>query len=100
MSAPFADLAVEFVGSFPDPRTALDPALPEIAVIGRSNVGKSSLLNALTGRKGLARVSATPGKSRAHTTSKILTTCAGAPTTRTLGIRRKTDIGKDKFVVI
>ena len=64
MTAPFLELPVEFVGSFPDPRTALDPALPEVAVIGRSNVGKSSLLNALTGRKGLARVSATPGKTQ------------------------------------
>ena len=38
--------------------------LPEIAFIGRSNVGKSSLLNSLTGRKGLARVSGTPGKTQ------------------------------------
>ncbi len=37
---------------------------PEIAFIGRSNVGKSSLLNALVGRKGLARVSSTPGKTQ------------------------------------
>jgi len=64
VTAPFLELPVEFVGSFPDPRTALHPALPEVAVIGRSNVGKSSLLNALTGRKGLARVSATPGKTQ------------------------------------
>jgi GTP-binding protein len=42
----------------------LDPPLPEIAFVGRSNVGKSSLLNALVGKKGLARVSATPGKTR------------------------------------
>jgi GTP-binding protein len=63
-NAPFAGLAVEFVGSFPDPTTHLDPVLPEVAFIGRSNVGKSSLLNALTGRKGLARVSATPGKTQ------------------------------------
>lgn len=62
--APIGSLPVEFVGSFPDPRTHLDPPLPEIAFIGRSNVGKSSLLNALTGRKGLARVSATPGKTQ------------------------------------
>lgn len=41
------------------------PALPEVAFAGRSNVGKSSLLNLLTGRRALARVSATPGKTRA-----------------------------------
>ena len=38
--------------------------LPEIAFVGRSNVGKSSLLNYLTGRKSLARVSGSPGKTR------------------------------------
>lgn len=38
--------------------------LPEVAFAGRSNVGKSSLLNALTGRKSLARVSNTPGRTR------------------------------------
>ena len=38
--------------------------LPQIALAGRSNVGKSSLVNALAGQKGLAKVSATPGKTR------------------------------------
>lgn len=38
--------------------------LPEIALIGRSNVGKSSLINLLCQKKGLARVSSTPGKTR------------------------------------
>jgi GTP-binding protein len=43
----------------------LPPArLPEVAFVGRSNVGKSSLINALTGRKALARVSQTPGATR------------------------------------
>ena len=40
------------------------PVLPEVAFAGRSNVGKSSLLNALTGRRALARVSITPGRTR------------------------------------
>jgi GTP-binding protein len=54
---------VEFAGSFPDPLVRLDPALPEVAFVGRSNVGKSSLINRVLGRKGLARVSQTPGKT-------------------------------------
>jgi GTP-binding protein len=51
-----------FVGSFPDPLVRLEPPLPEIAFIGRSNVGKSSLLNALVGQP-IARVSGSPGKT-------------------------------------
>ncbi|MDZ4699910.1 MAG: ribosome biogenesis GTP-binding protein YihA/YsxC [Rhodothermales bacterium] len=41
-----------------------DDGLPEVAFIGRSNVGKSSLLNMLTGRRALARTSGTPGKTQ------------------------------------
>ena len=40
------------------------PNLPEYAFIGRSNVGKSSLINMLTGRKSLAKISGTPGKTQ------------------------------------
>jgi GTP-binding protein len=62
-SNPLHTQPIEFVGSFPDPLVRVDPVLPEIAFIGRSNVGKSSLLNALVGRPGLARVSGSPGKT-------------------------------------
>jgi GTP-binding protein len=60
--APFAGLQIDFVGSFPDPLVFLSPELPEVAFIGRSNVGKSSLLNSLVGRS-VARVSGSPGKT-------------------------------------
>jgi GTP-binding protein len=61
--SPLRPLPIEFVGSFPDPAIQLEPVLPELAFVGRSNVGKSSLLHTLVGRPGLARVSATPGKT-------------------------------------
>jgi GTP-binding protein len=64
LPSPLAKLSIEFVGSFPDPAHVLEPAAPEFAFIGRSNVGKSSLLNALVGRRGMARVSSTPGKTQ------------------------------------
>lgn len=55
----------EFVGSFMDLGSLPRDHRPQIAVAGRSNVGKSSLLNRLVGQKKLAKVSGTPGKTRA-----------------------------------
>lgn len=52
-----------FVISNTDVRKCPEGNLPEYAFIGRSNVGKSSLINMLTNRKGLAMTSATPGKT-------------------------------------
>lgn len=57
-------LTAEFVTSAVEPPQFPEAGLPEIAFAGRSNVGKSSLLNALLGRKQLARVSQTPGRTR------------------------------------
>ncbi len=50
--------SVSALGQLPEER------LPEIVFVGRSNVGKSTLLNSLTGRKGLAKTSSTPGKTQ------------------------------------
>ncbi|UBD68779.1 ribosome biogenesis GTP-binding protein YihA/YsxC [Bacteroides sp. BFG-257] len=55
--------SAEFVISNTDVKKCPSGIFPEYAFIGRSNVGKSSLINMLTGRKGLAMTSATPGKT-------------------------------------
>jgi GTP-binding protein len=57
-------LHTEFVVSSGTPETFPSDRLPEIAFLGRSNVGKSSLINSLVGRKGLAFTSNTPGRTQ------------------------------------
>ncbi len=55
---------VEFLLSAPQLKHLPDPDYPEIAFCGRSNVGKSSLINALVNRKAIARASVTPGRTQ------------------------------------
>jgi GTP-binding protein len=56
--------SVRFLGAAATPGAGPRAGPPEIAIGGRSNVGKSSLINALLGRRGVARTSATPGRTR------------------------------------
>jgi GTP-binding protein len=55
---------IKFLGSFPSLKLCPKAELPEYAFIGRSNVGKSSLINMITGVEGLAHTSSTPGKTQ------------------------------------
>lgn len=55
---------VTFISAGIDPAKCPNPDRPEYAFIGRSNVGKSSLLNLIAGRKSLARISVSPGKTQ------------------------------------
>lgn len=57
--------SAEFIKSVVNFKHCPNDGLPEIAFVGRSNVGKSSLMNLLLGRKNLVKTSATPGKTQA-----------------------------------
>jgi GTP-binding protein len=57
-------LPLAFVCSAPNVRTCPPPTGPEIAIAGRSNAGKSSVINRLTGNRQTAKVSRTPGRTR------------------------------------
>ncbi len=57
-------LSAKFITSAAGPEGFPPEGLPEIAVVGRSNVGKSSLINALVGQRALAKTSRTPGRTR------------------------------------
>lgn len=56
--------SAEFIGSYVELKKCPKSNLPEYAFIGRSNVGKSSLINMLVNKKGLAKTSSTPGKTQ------------------------------------
>jgi GTP-binding protein len=78
---------VSFLKSAPTLNFLPDPDVPEVAFAGRSNVGKSSLLNALTNRNGLARTSNTPGR-----TQELNFFDVGAPEEGALPVMRLVDM--------
>ena len=78
---------VTFLKSAPDLKFLPDPDVPEVAFAGRSNVGKSSLLNRLTNRNALARTSNTPGR-----TQELNFFDVGAPEEGALPVMRLVDM--------
>ena len=67
--------SASFVISSPDVMQCPQTSIPEYAFIGRSNVGKSSLINAVTGARGLARASNTPGRTQQLNFFKVSDKC-------------------------
>ncbi|MEI8005622.1 MAG: ribosome biogenesis GTP-binding protein YihA/YsxC [Bacteroidota bacterium] len=59
-----ASMKLKYISSTVHPKHGPQDGLPEFAFIGRSNVGKSSLINMLAGRRSLAKISSNPGKTR------------------------------------
>lgn len=72
-------LSAEFIKSCTTPEQFPADGLPEIVCVGRSNVGKSSLINTLTNRDGLAKVSRTPGKTRVINFFRLILSDTQAP---------------------
>ena len=72
-------LSAEFIKSCTTPEQFPADGLPEVVCVGRSNVGKSSLINTLTNRDGLAKVSRTPGKTRVINFFRLILSDTQAP---------------------
>lgn len=67
-------LQVHYLGSYKDVRQCPVPGLPEYCFIGRSNVGKSSIINLITGQREIARTSKKPGKTQSINLFKVIET--------------------------
>ncbi len=72
-------LSADFVKSGTKPAHYPREGLPEVAFVGRSNVGKSSAINSLLNRKGIAKVSTTPGKTQTLNFFRVRTSHQGLP---------------------
>ena len=78
----------------------IDPAAPQVALVGRSNVGKSSLINALAGRKSLAKISAEPGKTRSINYYRLTSTKGYLVDLPGYGYARRSQGERDKWAYL